>query len=129
MYALTASASIIRRKADNAFIPADPRNADYADYLAWVEQGNTPDPCVEPPVVVTAVSRFQAKAALLAAGLLPKIEALMASPATPAVAKLAWAEALEFQRSSPTIAAMATALGLSDQQIDDLFIAAARIAA
>lgn len=27
-----------------AFIPSDPANADYAAYLEWVSQGNTPEP-------------------------------------------------------------------------------------
>lgn len=32
------------RLADSAFIPADERNCDYLRYLAWVAQGNQPDP-------------------------------------------------------------------------------------
>ena len=28
------------RIADNAFIPFDPANSDYQQYLAWVEDGN-----------------------------------------------------------------------------------------
>lgn len=74
-----------------------------------------------------ACSRFQAKAALLQAGLLPQIEAFMAS-ADP-IAQLAWAEALEFRRNSPTIAALAAGVGLSETQIDDLFRAAMSITA
>lgn len=38
--------SIIRD--DGAFIPADPLNRDYADYLAWVADGNTADPADVP---------------------------------------------------------------------------------
>ena len=72
-------------------------------------------------------SRFQAKAALLQAGLLTQIEALMAS-ADP-LAQLAWAEAVEFRRDSPTIAALATGAGLTETQIDDLFRAAMTITA
>lgn len=30
----------IQRVEDSVFIPADPANRDYADYLAWVKQGN-----------------------------------------------------------------------------------------
>ena len=37
----------VKRIADNAFIPFDPANTDYAEYLAWLEQGNTPLPAEE----------------------------------------------------------------------------------
>ncbi|MFJ5538526.1 hypothetical protein [Vreelandella titanicae] len=77
----------------------------------------------------TKVSRFQAKAALDAAGYLNQVEALMADPETPNQTKLAWAEAQEFRRASPTIAQMAGALGLSDEQLDDLFMHAITIEA
>ena len=33
----------IIRKSDGASIPKDPDNRDYAEYLAWVAAGNTPD--------------------------------------------------------------------------------------
>lgn len=72
-------------------------------------------------------SRFQAKAALLQAGLLGGVDAFMLS-ADP-VAKLAWAEAVEFRRTSPTIAALATGAGLTETQVDDLFRAAMQITA
>ena len=75
------------------------------------------------------VTAFQAKAALLDAGLLPQVESIMAQDSTPALAKLAWATAQVFNRSSPTVAAMASALGLTDAQIDALFVAGAAITA
>ena len=34
----------IKRLADNAFIPFDPANTDYQQYLKWLEEGNTPLP-------------------------------------------------------------------------------------
>lgn len=46
-YQLT-SGDCIRRLADNAFIPPDPANTDYAAYLAWLDEGNTPEPAPEP---------------------------------------------------------------------------------
>ena len=33
----------ILRKSDNAFIPFDPQNRDYQEYLEWIEAGNTPE--------------------------------------------------------------------------------------
>ena len=41
----------IQRLADNAFIPPDPANTDYAAYQVWLAEGNTPLPAPEPPPV------------------------------------------------------------------------------
>ena len=32
---------VIHRTSDNAYIPKDPANTDYAEYLEWVAAGNT----------------------------------------------------------------------------------------
>jgi hypothetical protein len=34
----------VQRLSDNAFIPFDPDNTDYAEYLKWVAEGNEPEP-------------------------------------------------------------------------------------
>jgi hypothetical protein len=39
----------IKRIADNAFIPNDPANTDYAEYLKWLADGNTPLPADPQP--------------------------------------------------------------------------------
>ena len=39
----------IQRLTDNAYIPFDPANTDYQQYLKWLEEGNTPEPANEPP--------------------------------------------------------------------------------
>ena len=46
-YQLTATDVVIRTE-DNASIPADPANRDYAEYQQWLADGGVPDPYVPP---------------------------------------------------------------------------------
>ncbi len=80
-----------------------------------------------PEVVPTEVTPYQARVALLKAGLLEQIEYLMQNPSVPKEARLAWEYATVIRRESPFIAVLGPALGLSDKQIDALFVAAAQI--
>ncbi len=41
---LLGAANCVKRLSDNAFIPFDPANTDYQEYLRWLEAGNTPEP-------------------------------------------------------------------------------------
>lgn len=68
-----------------------------------------------------SVSRFKARAALYMNGKLETVEALMAGPGVPPLARFAWQDATEFRRMSPTVVSMGAALGLTDAQLDDLF--------
>jgi hypothetical protein len=75
------------------------------------------------------VTRLQARAALLQAGHLDRIEKLVnggifGGGTAGAMTKLAWNEAAEFHRNSPTIAALADLIGLDGATLDDLFRAA-----
>jgi hypothetical protein len=126
-YALTSGTVVIRYNDNGTTDSFGPGSMEWSDYLAWVAAGNTPDPYLAPVVVPFNVTPFQAKAALLAAGLLPAVEAAIAA-ASP-IAQLAWTDATGFTRDSPTIAALSAQLGLTSAQVDDLFIAAASIEA
>ena len=46
MYRLISSGEeqTVLRLAANTYIPFDPDNTDYREYLEWVAEGNTPDP-------------------------------------------------------------------------------------
>ena len=35
---------VVKRLADNAFIPFDEANTDYQEYLKWLAEGNEPLP-------------------------------------------------------------------------------------
>lgn len=86
-------------------------------------------PDAAPVVVPASVTRFQARAALADAGLLDRVEAMMADPATPIRMRLAWTDAQEFLRESPTVLAMGSALGLDAAALDALFTHAITIVA
>lgn len=131
------------REAANAERPESLRWADNAAYFAavmgqaaqswcvqYARQIETP-PAPEPnaSVVPQVVSSFQAKAALMQAGLYDAINAALTSADAPPLARLAWETAREFERASPTVAGIGAQFGLTDAQLDALFIAAAQIKA
>ncbi len=84
-------------------------------------------PYVKPePVVIipNSVTKLQAKLQLLEIGILDEVEILIEQDRK---AKLYWTDSQNFLRTDEILLSMATALGLSDAQLDDLFIQASKL--
>ena len=71
----------------------------------------------------------QARLALLAAGLLDDVEAAIAGMDEPAktAAQIEWEYSNALERDNALVAVLGPALGLSTNQVDDLFRAAAQL--
>ena len=81
-------------------------------------------------IVPQTVTPRQAKIALLQAGLLDEIETVIASipdETTRRIAQVEWEYAQEFRRDWQLLNQLAEQAGISQDQIDELFIAAAQI--
>lgn len=81
------------------------------------------------PVVPDSVSMRQARLALLGAGLLAQVDAAIASLPSPQkeAAAIEWEYAQEVQRHNGLVPAMAQALGMTEAQLDALFMQAATL--
>lgn len=98
--------------------------AEYESLLSdWVAAYVPPPP--EPVQVPQVITIRQAKLALLAAGLLDDVDDAVA--ASDRATQIEWEYATDVQRNWPTIAAVASVAGLTDEQVDGLFIAAAAL--
>lgn len=82
-----------------------------------------------PSRVPKTVSRFQALAVLAAGGYLSTVRTYIATLSEDNITRLAFENATEWERTSPTVNALAQMLGLTDTQVDDLFIAASQVSA
>lgn len=82
-----------------------------------------------PDRVPREIANWRAKAVLKSMGLLVTVENALATMLEPtkSTVMLAWNGAAKIARNSTTLAALAPALGLSDSQLDQLFITAAKL--
>lgn len=114
----------VRAVGDSCNLPEVISAAD----LAALESahGLTPIPAEAPVVhVPQRVTPLQLRAAINAAGLRTAVDAALA--AAPIGARDAWEVATEARRDDPTLNQLATALGLTSEQVDAVFLAAANL--
>lgn len=133
------------RLTDNAII--GPENTlDWEEYQTWLSEGNTPEePETETPTVPLTISdrQFFQQAAIL--GIISQPEALAAvqtgtippvlqsivdgiqDPTEKFAATMLLAGATVFERNHPFTNAVGAALGWSNEQIDQFFIAASNL--
>jgi hypothetical protein len=115
----------------NALVPVSD-----ASYQAWLSLGNTPtqidtvaslhDVLAKAGVPPYApVTPRQARLALNAAGLLDAVNA--AVNAAGGATLITWEYATQIERNDPLISQIGSSLGLTDAQIDDLFIEAIKL--
>ena len=98
--------------------------------VSALPEGTVIDPYVAPPPPIPqSVTRFQALATLAAGGWLDVVHTYMDALPRNNVQRLAFENATDWERTSPTVNALAAMLGLTDTEVDDLFIAAAQVSA
>ena len=90
-------------------------------------QGTFTAPAPPKPIVPQTVTMRQARLALLNAKLLSQVNSAIAAMTGDQgdSARIEWEFSSEVKRTQPMVVALGPALGLSSQQIDALFIAAA----
>lgn len=89
-------------------------------------QFTAPTPVVVVPIEISA---RQARLALLGAGLLADVDTAIAAMPSPdkEQAQIEWQYATTINRNHPFVVNLGAALGLSNAQLDDLFIAGAAL--
>ena len=94
---------------------------EYVEIIKPIEEEEV---LVDENVVPTKITRLQAKLQLLEIGLLDEVEEIAKQDRR---VELYWNDATNFYRTDEIFLGMATTIGLSDVQLDDLFLQASKL--
>lgn len=112
----------IYRVSDQARI--HPQHPDYQDYLAWLEAGNTPLPPSQEQLQEVRsqmqCSDVQGLLAIEQTGYAAQYEAWASGPTRTFTEKV-FLRSTTWRRLDPVLTAAATEMGISDEELDDLF--------
>ena len=117
MYQLTDFSNTILRLADQAWIPTDPLNTDYQQYLKWLSEGNQPLPA---PVIkaIYSCSPWQIRKALNEINKRQLVEEAVAASGDIMI-KDGWEFATEFVSNDQFVIAMGQIIGMDEDQVAD----------
>lgn len=124
-----AAIGIYRVVFEDTPIPEGKRTSSYTYEISGDVALATPVFEDTPRVVPQMVSKAQGKAALLLSGLLGAVDGYITSLAgdDKILASIAFNDTTEWRRNSPFLVQAAISLGITEQQLDDLFLLAESI--
>lgn len=122
-YQARLDTNAVVRLTDYAIIgPEKPQ--DWQEYIDWRAEGNTPlPPDPIPKFVPSQVPMWSVRVVLKRSNLFDQAQAAIDASTDDAI-KVAWEYGNFASRDSAAIAALATELGLTSDNVDDLFIEA-----
>lgn len=124
-YTFHIQSGTITRDADGVEVaPAQSvTDPDYVAYVEWINAGNVPRTVNYPmPSVPQEVSMRQAQQALLQEGLLDAVEQVVAQ--ADRSIQIDWYNGQTVRRDWPALNVVQSLLGMTDRQVDELFIIA-----
>ena len=109
-------------------VPKADGNREYELIKQWLSEGNTPEPEFTAEELLQqiedakpkVVTMRQARLALLQSGLLQTVQDAIANGTDEAM-KIEWEYATEVRRDWGSLVALTTALGMTSQELDNLF--------